>query len=141
MSEFGRHVRRVREFLGLSQIELARRAGVSQVAVSRFEGGRGLNTAFVITLRINMALARALREVDPAGLTEDVKRFLAHMEFLALPADADGPPRPGGADFASIPITTDPELERLARIYREVPPARRARFVRALEVLAAALRD
>ena len=137
MLAFGRHVRRVREFLGLSQAQLARSARVSQVAVSRFEAGRGLNAAFVVALRINMALARALLALDPAILTDDVRRFLKHMEFLALPDDGDGAPAPRGRDG----LTADPAVERMVRIYREVPQGRRAGFVKAVETLAAALRD
>ena len=42
MRAFGRQERRIREFLGLSQEQIARLAGVSQGAVSRLEAGRGL---------------------------------------------------------------------------------------------------
>lgn len=141
MSGFGRHVRRVREFLGLSQVELARRAGVSQVAISRFESGRGLNTAFVIALRISLALARALKAVDRRVLTDDVRRFVEHMDFLALPDDPEAPPLPGGVPVDRLTVTADPEVERLARLYRELPPGRRSGFLRTIDVLAGALRE
>jgi transcriptional regulator with XRE-family HTH domain len=141
MSGFGRHVRRVREFLGLSQVELARRAGVSQVAISRFESGRGLNTALVVALRISLALARALKVVDPEVLADDVQRFVEHMDFLALPDDPEAPPLPGGVPVDRLTVTVDPDLERLARLYRELPPARRSGFLRTIDVLAVALRE
>jgi predicted transcriptional regulator len=59
MQNLGRQVRRTREYLGLTQQELERRAGVSQGAVSRFEGGRALSTPFLAIVRLNVALARA----------------------------------------------------------------------------------
>ena len=93
MVAFGRHLRRVRELLGLSQEELARLAGVSQGAVSRFESGRGLNTPFLLILRVNMALARRLRGIDPGVLSADARRFLSHMEFFK-PPESGAPPRP-----------------------------------------------
>lgn len=141
MSGFGRHVRRVREFLGLSQVELARRAGVSQVAISRFESGRGLNTAFVIALRISLALARSLKAVDRHLLTADARRFVEHMDFLGLPDDPEAPPLPAGVPVDRLAVTVDPELERLARLYRDLPPSRRQGFLRTIAVLAGALRE
>lgn len=39
--DLGRRQRQLREFLGFSQEQVARLAGVSQGAVSRFETGRG----------------------------------------------------------------------------------------------------
>jgi len=48
-----RQLRRVREFLGLSQDQVARLAGVSQGAVSRLEAGRGLATPMVVVLKVH----------------------------------------------------------------------------------------
>ena len=76
MRGLGRHGRRVREFLGLSQEELARLAGVSQGAVSRLEAGRGIATPMLVILKINLAMRRALREVDPTLLNDDLRRVL-----------------------------------------------------------------
>src|SRR5262245_49212375 len=56
MRAFGRQERRVREFLGLSQDQLARLAGVSQGAVSRLEAGRGLATPLLVVMKINLVL-------------------------------------------------------------------------------------
>lgn len=131
MRGFGQHVRRVREFLGLSQGRLAKMAGVSQGAVSRFEAGRGLNAPFIIILRMNMALARALRTMDPALLTEDVHRFLRHMEFLRLPTDPGAPPLPGG-----IALTHERGLEDVIRLYRRLPAASRRAFAAAMQAFA-----
>src|SRR5499427_8222226 len=89
ITEFGLHVRRVREFLGLSQEQVARAAGVSQGAVSRFEGGRGLSTPFVGIMKIVLALAYALRQIDPELLTDDLRRFLQNLDMFDLPEGKD----------------------------------------------------
>ena len=54
----GKQARRVREFLGLSQEQVARAAGVSQGAVSRFEGGRGLATPLLVVMKVNSRSAQ-----------------------------------------------------------------------------------
>src|SRR4029078_3091732 len=84
ITEFGAHERRVREFLGLSQEQVARAAGVSQGAVSRLEGGRGLSTPFVGIMKITLALAHALKELDPDLLTDEVRRFMRHLEVVKV---------------------------------------------------------
>ena len=60
MRSLGLQVRRVREFVGLSQEQVARTAGVSQGAVSRLEAGRGLGTPLLVILKVRLALTRAL---------------------------------------------------------------------------------
>src|SRR5438067_8739639 len=70
MRDLGRRIRRVREFLGLSQDQVARMAGVSQGAVSRLEAGRGLATPMLVVLKVHVVLARALAQLD-AGLIDD----------------------------------------------------------------------
>src|SRR5206468_4806745 len=71
MQDLGRRNRRLRDFLGLSQEHVARLAGVSQGAVSRLETARGLATPLLIVLKINAALMRELRRVDPSFLSAD----------------------------------------------------------------------
>jgi transcriptional regulator with XRE-family HTH domain len=88
MQDLGRQLRRMREFLGLTQQELAQRAGVSQGAVSRFEGGRVLSTPFVAIVRLNVALARAIAALDASMLSDDARRYLHYMRFLATPPEA-----------------------------------------------------
>src|SRR5262245_27726772 len=113
MRAFGRQERRVREFLGLSQDQLARLAGVSQGAVSRLEGGRGLATPMLVVLKISLAMRRALLEVDPALLNDDLR--------LALEFDHLVSPPVGDVGFDALPITKDPGLEQLILLYRNVP--------------------
>ena len=138
MVSYGRHSRRVREFLGLSQEELARLAGVSQGAVSRFESGRGLNTPFLIILRLNLAVARQLRQLDPAVLSEDAHRFLRHMDLVRQP-DTGEPPAPGGVAFDDLRILGSAGEERLLHAYRAVPESRRPAFLSIVEAAAKAV--
>jgi transcriptional regulator with XRE-family HTH domain len=134
MRRFGRHVRRVREFLGLSQAQVAKRAGVSQGAVSRFESGRGVNTPFLAILKINVALAGELRRLEPSTLTEDVRRFLRHMEFISTPS-AMSTPRPGGVEMEDIRLASHPDVERVLRLYHRLPKHRRQAFVELVRVV------
>ncbi len=63
---FAAHARRVREFLGLSQVQLARLAGISQGGVSRFESGRGLSTPLLVVVLL-LHLSGYVKSVeDPA---------------------------------------------------------------------------
>ncbi len=93
--ELGRQVRRVREFLGLSQDQLARLAGVSQGAVSRFESGRGLQTPFLTILRIHLVLANGLRRLDPELLTDDARRLLRYTDLFPPASEVEETAGPG----------------------------------------------
>ena len=141
MEAFGVQVRRTREFLGLSQERLAKEAGTSQGAVSRFEAGRGLSTPFLVVLRINLGLARELKKLDQAVLSEDARRFLAYMDFLQPPTEASTPPAAGGTELGALTLTDGPEIERLAQLYRNLPGARRGPFIEAVTEMATALHD
>ena len=58
----GQRIRKAREFLGLSQDQLARLADVSQGAVSRVEAGRGMATPLLTFVKLN----RVMPNVEPA---------------------------------------------------------------------------
>ena len=131
MRTFGRQERRVREFLGLSQDQLARLAGVSQGAVSRLEGGRGLATPMLVILKINLAMRRALREVDPALLNDELRRALEIEERIS--------PRIDEVGFDALPLTKDPVLEQLVLLYRNVPERQRDTFLSVVRAAADAL--
>jgi transcriptional regulator with XRE-family HTH domain len=131
MLAFGRQERRVREFLGFSQEQLARLAGVSQGAVSRLEGGRGLATPMLVVLKINLAMRRALRDVDPALLSDDLRRVLQIEERLS--------PRVGDVGVDALPLTKDPGLEELIRLYRGLPDRQRQTFLSVIRAAADAL--
>jgi transcriptional regulator with XRE-family HTH domain len=131
MLAFGRQERRVREFLGFSQEQLARLAGVSQGAVSRLEAGRGLATPMLVVLKINLAMRRALRDVDPALLSDDLRRVLQIEERLS--------PRVGDVGVDALPLTKDPGLEELIRLYRGLPDRQRQTFLSVIRAAADAL--
>jgi transcriptional regulator with XRE-family HTH domain len=132
MRAFGRQQRRLREFLGFSQEQLAKLAGVSQGAVSRLETGRGLATPMLVILKINLAMRKALRAVDPSLLTEELRSVLEMVDKIS-PAIGDI----GGVE--AMPLTKDPEVEGLVRMYRGLPTRQRQAFVSVARATAAAL--
>jgi transcriptional regulator with XRE-family HTH domain len=131
MRGLGRQGRRVREFLGLSQEELARLAGVSQGAVSRLEAGRGVATPMLVILKINLVLTRALRKVDTELLDDDLRRVLEIDDRLSPPI--------GDLGYHAIPITKDPHIEELVRVYRQLPERQRQAFLSVVRAMAGAL--
>jgi transcriptional regulator with XRE-family HTH domain len=124
----GKQARRVREFLGLSQEQVARVAGVSQGAVSRFEGGRGLATPLLVVMKVNAALRKAVSAMDSDMLSDDARNLLLLNERM-----------PGWNDSAPPAITKDPELEELVRLYRDLPERQRQRLLTVVRATAAAL--
>ena len=117
MQEFGQRTRRIRDFLGMSQEQVARLAGVSQGAVSRLEAGRGLATPLLVALKIQQALTRGLHAVGPEVLTPEMRRVIEVSGLLAAPL--------GGAEQ----VTTDSRVERWVRLYQDVPAAHRDRLL------------
>jgi transcriptional regulator with XRE-family HTH domain len=117
MRTLGEQVRRTRVFVGLSQEELARRAGVSQGSVSRLESGRGLATPVLVVARINRVLWRALLGWAPR-LRPALRRGL-ELEVARDPSLAAA----GGT-------TEDPGLHELVALYERLDePQRAALFV------------
>jgi transcriptional regulator with XRE-family HTH domain len=92
IKSLGKQARRVREFLGLSQEQVARAAGVSQGAVSRFEGGRGLATPLLVVMKVNAALRSAVSAMTPGVLSVDACRVLELEEPTPGREDNDAPP-------------------------------------------------
>jgi transcriptional regulator with XRE-family HTH domain len=68
--EAGRSARAARVYLGLSQEQVARLGGVSQGAVSRFEGNRGTAVPFIGAVAICKTIADAARAM-PGGIPAD----------------------------------------------------------------------
>jgi transcriptional regulator with XRE-family HTH domain len=124
----GKQARRVREFLGLSQEQVARVAGVSQGAVSRFEGGRGLATPLLVVMKVNAALRNAVSSMDTDMLSDDARNLLLLNEHM-----------PGWNESAPPAITKDPELEELVRLYRDLPERQRQQLLTVVRATAAAL--
>ncbi len=130
MHDLGRRIRRVREFLGLSQDQVARMAGVSQGAVSRLEAGRGLATPMLVVLKVHVGLTRALAQLD-AGLIDDQLRDSLDLGSLV---------RLGAADKnGDVPITKDPELEEIVELYHALTGRQRRTLVAVVRATARSL--
>ena len=128
IKSLGRQARRVREFLGLSQEQVARVAGISQGAVSRFEGGRGLATPLLVVMKVNAALRSGVSAMTPDALSIDGRRLLDLEE-----------PVPGQEEGEAPPIARDPELEELVRLFHDVPERQRQRLLAVMRAAANAL--
>jgi transcriptional regulator with XRE-family HTH domain len=129
MRGLGRQARRIREFLGLSQEQIARAAGVSQGAVSRLEGGRGLATPLLVVVKLNVAMRRALRAYDPELLSDEARSILQHNEHLI----------PEGNRFAEYPMASDAGIEELVHLYRGLPERQREKLLGVVRATASAL--
>jgi transcriptional regulator with XRE-family HTH domain len=141
ITEFGAQVRQVRELLGLSQEQVARAAGVSQGAVSRFEGGRGLSTPLVGILKINLALAHAIKQLDNEMLAPEMKQLLRHLEILQLPDDPGMPVRPVQPVFKGFRVSPNEELTRVIKLYHDLPESRREAFLSVIEATIVAMKS
>lgn len=131
MQGLGRQARRVREFLGLSQEQLARLAGVSQGAVSRLEAGRGLATPLLVVVKLNAAMRKALTTYDPEVLSPEARRILVE-------ADLHLPEQPGGS-FKTYAMAKDEGLEDLIRLYRGLPERQREKLLAVVRATAGVL--
>lgn len=131
MRGLGRHKRRVREFLGLSQEQLARLAGVSQGAISRLESGRGLATPLLVVMKLNAALKRASSGIDPDLLSDEARQLAALDDRVA----------PDGSGFQQVQLLKDPDLEEVVRIYRDLPDRSRKQLLAVVRATASALSD
>ena len=125
----GKQARRVREFLGLSQEQVARLAGVSQGAVSRFEGGRGLATPLLVVMKVNAALR--------SGVSAMIATCSPTMRGACLVSRSHVP---GQEESRRLRRSTkEPELEELVRLYRDLPERQRQRLLAVVRATAAAL--
>lgn len=131
MHDLGALVREMRELLGLSQEQLARIAKVSQGAVSRFERGDALSTPWIIAVKIRVALAVRLRQLDADVLSEDARRFLTQTSLYGLPDDPALPPR-----MESLELLPAPELTTIVRAYTRLPESARRKFVAIMSAVA-----
>lgn len=126
MRTLGEQVRRMRAFVGLSQEELARRAGVSQGSVSRLESGRGLATPVLVVARINRVLWGALLSWRPRlnpRLRRALEREMARDPGLVTPV---GTPDETGVD-------------ELVALYERLDEAQRATLIVVVRATAEAL--
>ena len=131
MRGLGRHTRRVREFLGFSQEQLARLAGVSQGAISRLEAGRGLATPIVVVVKIHRALRDAVATLDPAILSDAARRLLEDASRFAPAMEGEG--------FVEVPLARDAMLEELIRLYNDLGDRQRQKLLAVIRATVAAL--
>jgi transcriptional regulator with XRE-family HTH domain len=120
MMGMGLYTRRLRELVGLSQEQLARLAGVSQGALSRLEMGRAVNAPLIVVMKVNAAMRQALSTLDPKLLSPETKRLMA-IPARGVPRDA--------AEFETLPLTPDPQLTDLVRLFWDVPPRNRTKLL------------
>jgi transcriptional regulator with XRE-family HTH domain len=126
----GRLIRRVREQAGLSQRELARRAGTSQPTVSAYE--RGQKSPSAVTLARLVRAAGAELTTRPAG---DVRTWLRRTGRLREEPSGAFPAAAGRIREGEDPLFVLRELldqlylweevrgpDALAALVREVPP-------------------
>jgi transcriptional regulator with XRE-family HTH domain len=128
---FGRQHREIREFIGFSQEQVARLAGVSQGAVSRLEAGKGLGTPMLVILKISLVIQRALTAMDTSVLRPELRQFLELERRLSPPV--------AGTGFQALPVTDQPELQELLRLLRRVPDRNRAAFLTIVRAVGTAL--
>jgi transcriptional regulator with XRE-family HTH domain len=131
MRGLGRQARRIREFLGLSQEQIARLAGVSQGAISRLEGGRGLATPLLVVVKLNVAMRRALTGYDPELLSPEAREILAKTDLYV--------PDNGSKRFAEYPLAKDVGVEELVHLYRGLPERQRDKLLAVVRATASAL--
>jgi transcriptional regulator with XRE-family HTH domain len=107
-------VRTIRDFLDMSQEQVARAAGVSQGAVSRLEAAHGLATPHLVVLKVQQVLARRLQAIDPTLLNDELRRAIDVARTLEAPL--------GGGDLR---VTDDPHLAQFVELYQQIPERHR----------------
>jgi transcriptional regulator with XRE-family HTH domain len=129
MKAFGQQVRRIRDFVGMSQEQVAKAAGVSQGAVSRLESAHGLATPHLVLMSIQQVLARRLAAMNPSLLNDELRRALDLCKALEAPFGAD------------TPVAPDTELDEIVRLYRQVPERNRAALLTILRAASDGLKS
>ena len=129
MRNLGRQVRRIRKFLGLSQEQIARAAGVSQGAISRLEAARGLAMPLLVAVKVQTALVAALRAMDPAILSDELRAMVEAENVVSFPVHGALP----------APLTRDRGLDEVIHLYRALPERQRAQAVAVFRAAAQAL--
>lgn len=141
LTEFGTEGRRIRELLGLSQEHVARIAGVSQGAVSRFEQGRGVAIPLVGMLKIHLVLAQAVTRLDPKIRTDEMKQLLRWLDVLHVADDPRLPAWPVRATANGFDVSSDAHLARVMRDWSDLPEQKRRAFVAVIEAVIGTIKE
>jgi transcriptional regulator with XRE-family HTH domain len=125
-NKLGATLRRLRERAGLSQEEVADRAGIERSYISMLENGRRRNLSYDLALRIAGALGVTTAELYGDG--EGGSAAGPQLDVLALPVpDGDSELRGALRRLLELPREYIIEVERMGRrLYlRGEPPADR----------------
>lgn len=133
MRGMGRNTRTMREFLGLTQEQLGKLAGVSQGAISRLESGRGMATPLLVVLKVHHAFRHALAAIPADMLSADAQRILDDDTRLITEGTR--------SEYRDIPVLKDPALQEYVQIYQSVPEHRRDTFLAVVRAAAGAISD
>jgi len=126
----GRYTRRLRELAGLSQETLARRAGVSQGAVSRLEAGRAVNTPLIAVMKINAAMRDSLATLGADKLSKETRRLM-QVPARGTPSTEE--------HFDALPVAADPLLEEFVPLFWQLPGRHRASVVEIVRLMTGVL--
>jgi hypothetical protein len=97
-----------------------------------------MSASFLTIVRLNVALAQVLGTRDVSTLSEEARRYLRFIEFLAVPPNAG---KPGETPVAERELTRDPGSEEWMALYRRVAPRIRARLLSLAGAAADALEE
>ena len=112
--------------------EQERRAGVSQGAVSRLEGARGLAIPMLIVFKTNAALVRELRRLDPTGAGAELREALGLQDALMPAARA--------LEIGEPALVEDPQLGELIGLYHDIPTRYREGLLTLMRTMVAGLK-
>ena len=127
----GRYTRRLRELTGMSQEQLANRAGVSQGALSRLEAGRAVHTPLIVVMKVNTAMRAALAALPREALSEELRAIMDDVPTRRIPVKGTG--------FDDLALTPDPLLTELVRLFWSVPARHREHLLQVVRSLAGVL--
>jgi hypothetical protein len=76
-----------------------------------------------------------MRSLDPELLTPELKGFLQHLDYLAMP-DENGPPAPGGVPVHRFQMFADPLVRDLLEVFVTLPAEQRRIVVEMVRTVA-----
>jgi hypothetical protein len=92
-------------------------------------------------MKINLALAHALKQLEPDMLSDEARRFMKHLEVLKLPDDPGSPVNPPSPNIKKWQLSPNPELVKVIELYYDLPESKRQAFIAVMEATISALRN